>query len=286
MKNTNKLQRFYKMVIAELKENKGTFLVYSGLRLLVVGVMIMQLFNQNYENVFLCILTLILMIMPSVIQATFKVELPSLLEIIILVFIFAAEILGEINAFYMKFPHWDAVLHTLNGFLCAAVGFSMVEILNRQQKLKFELSPLFLAIVAFCFSMTIGVLWEFFEFGMDKFFQLDMQKDTVINFISSTMLDPAQQNNCVKIADIREVVIDGESLGIGGYMDIGLIDTMYDLLVNFIGAVVFSTMGYFYVKRREAKSLIKGFVPEPWSEEKKKRNSGEEKSQSNDRAKK
>ncbi|MBQ6889045.1 MAG: hypothetical protein IJN54_16215 [Lachnospiraceae bacterium] len=274
------------MVIAELKENKGTFLVYSGLRLLVVGVMIMQLFNQNYENVFLCILTLILMIMPSVIQATFKVELPSLLEIIILVFIFAAEILGEINAFYMKFPHWDAVLHTLNGFLCAAVGFSMVEILNRQQKLKFELSPLFLAIVAFCFSMTIGVLWEFFEFGMDKFFQLDMQKDTVINFISSTMLDPAQQNNCVKIADIREVVIDGESLGIGGYMDIGLIDTMYDLLVNFIGAVVFSTMGYFYVKRREAKSLIKGFVPEPWSEEKKKRNSGEEKSQSNDRAKK
>lgn len=285
MKNTNKLQRFYKMVIAELKENKGTFLVYSGLRLLVVGVMIMQLFNQNYENVFLCILTLILMIMPSVIQATFKVELPSLLEIIILVFIFAVEILGEINAFYMKFPHWDAVLHTLNGFLCAAVGFSMVEILNRQQKLKFELSPLFLAIVAFCFSMTIGVLWEFFEFGMDKFFQLDMQKDTVINFISSTMLDPAQQNNCVKITDIREVVINGESLGIGGYMDIGLIDTMYDLLVNFIGAIVFSTMGYFYVKRREAKSLIKGFVPEPWSEEKKKRNSGEEKSQSNDQAK-
>ncbi len=270
MKNTNKLQKFYKMVIAELKENKGTFLVYSGLRLLVVGVMIMQLFNQNYENVFLCILTLILMIMPSVIQATFKVELPSLLEIIILVFIFAAEILGEINAFYMKFPHWDAVLHTLNGFLCAAVGFSMVEILNRQQKLKFELSPLFLAIVAFCFSMTIGVLWEFFEFGMDKFFQLDMQKDTVINFISSTMLDPAQQNNCVKIADIREVIINGESLKIGGYMDIGLIDTMYDLLVNFIGAIVFSTMGYFYVKRREAKSLIKGFVPEPWSEEKKK----------------
>jgi len=285
-----KMRKFYRAVYRELRENKSTFFVYTGLRLLVIGMMILQIFNQNYENVFLCILTLILMIMPSVIQATFKVEFPSMLEIIILIFIFAAEILGEISAFYMKFPYWDTVLHTLNGFLCAALGFSLVDILNGHKKLKFEMSPIFMAITAFCFSMTIGVLWEFFEFAMDKFFELDMQKDTVIHFISSTYLDPQQANNCVKIDNIRQVAIDGNDLAVDGYLDIGLIDTMYDMVVNFLGAVVFSVMGYFYVKTRNSReianpqhvvtadSIVEGLIPERWSEEKSSEIENEEKS--------
>ncbi len=264
-----RLRNFWNDVKVEMRENKSTFLVYSGLRILVFGMMILQIFNQNYQNVFLCILTLVLMIMPSVVQATFKVEFPSALEIVVLVFIFAAEILGEISAFYMKFPYWDTVLHTLNGFLCAALGFSLVDIMNTQRKLKFELSPLFMAITAFCFSMTIGVMWELFEFGMDMIFKLDMQKDTVIHAISTVTLDPTKSNECVYITDIYDVAVNGESLGLGGYLDIGLLDTMYDLIVNFIGAVVFSIMGYFYVKRKDEKSLIDGFVPTKWSEEKK-----------------
>ena len=268
MKGKQKVRKFYRAVIAELTENRNTFLVYVGLRMLVVGVMILQAFNHNYENVFLCILTLILMIMPSVVQATFRVELPSALEIIILCFIFSAEILGEIRAFYVRFPYWDTVLHTLNGFLCAAVGFSLVDILNRDKRLKFELSPLFMAITAFCFSMTIGVLWEFFEFAMDSLWHLDMQKDTVIHSIYSVMLDPTHQNMRVGITDIQNVVIDGKVLGLGGYLDIGLIDTMCDLIVNFIGAVTFSAMGFFYVKHRDRASLVEKLVPERWSEEK------------------
>ncbi|MBO5166795.1 MAG: hypothetical protein J6B90_09395 [Lachnospiraceae bacterium] len=264
-----RLKNFWNDVKVEMRENKSTFLVYSGLRILVFGMMILQIFNQNYQNVFLCILTLVLMIMPSVVQATFKVEFPSALEIVVLVFIFAAEILGEISAFYMKFPYWDTVLHTLNGFLCAALGFSLVDIMNTQRKLKFELSPLFMAITAFCFSMTIGVLWELFEFGMDMIFKLDMQKDTIIHAISTVTLDPTKSNECVYITDIYDVAVNGNSLGLGGYLDIGLLDTMYDLIVNFIGAVVFSIMGYFYVKHKDEKSLIDGFVPTKWSEEKK-----------------
>ena len=263
-----KIRKFYRAVLTELTENKSTFFVYMGLRLLVVAVLILQAVHQNYENVFLCVLTLILMIMPSVVQATFKVEFPSPLEIVILMFIFSAEILGEISAFYMRFPYWDTVLHTLNGFLCAAIGFSLVDIMNRQSRLKFDMSPLFMAITAFCFSMTIGVLWEFFEFGMDYIWGLDMQKDTVIHSIHSTMLDPENKNHCVEIADIQDVVIHGESMGLGGYLDIGLIDTMCDLMVNFLGAVIFSVMGYFYIKRRDSKSFVKGFVPEPWTKEK------------------
>lgn len=263
-----KIQNFNKAVQRELRENKSTFFVYTGLRLLVIGMMILQLFNKNYENVFLCLLTLVLMVIPSVIQATFRVEFPSLLEIIILCFIFAAEILGEISAFYMKFPYWDTVLHTINGFLCAALGFSLVDILNGNKKTKFEMSPIYMAITAFCFSMTIGVLWEFFEFSMDTLCGLDMQKDTVVHMISSTLLDPAQANQCVVIKDIDEVIVAGQKLDIGGYLDIGLYDTMYDLLVNFIGATVFSVIGYFYVKNRRSKSLVEGLVPGLWSEDK------------------
>ncbi len=263
-----KIKNFHRAVIRELKENRNTFLVYTGLRFLVFIVMIMQIFNKNYENVFLCILTLMLMIMPSVIQAAFKVEFPSPLEIIILIFIFAAEILGEISAFYLKFPYWDTILHTLNGFLCAAVGFSLVDIMNRQKKMQFELSPLFSAVVAFCFSMTIGVLWEFFEFGMDCIWRLDMQKDTVVNSISSVLFDPLQSNRPIQVNDIQNMAINGEKIDIAGYLDIGLFDTMYDLIVNFIGAITFSVMGYFYIKHRNSKSIVEGLVPEPWAEEK------------------
>lgn len=255
----------------ELRENKISFIVYTILRLLVIGVMILQFINGNYENVFLCALTLLLMILPSVAQATFKVELPSLLETIILVFIFSAEILGEISAFYIKFPYWDTILHTLNGFLCAAIGFSLVDIMNRDSRMKFNLSPLFTAITAFCFSMTIGVLWEFFEFFMDAFLHTDMQKDTVITSIYSTFLDPTKQNNVLSVENISSVLINNKPLGVNGYLDIGLIDTMYDMFVNFVGAVIFSVMGFFYIKYRDKKlSLVKNLVPTVRSKDKNK----------------
>ncbi|CUX32280.1 hypothetical protein BN3456_01388 [Clostridium sp. C105KSO13] len=245
----------------EQREHRSSFLVYFILRLLVIAVMVLQIFNRNYENVFLCILTLLLLIIPSFVQVTMKVELPTTLEIIILIFIFAAEILGEISEFYLVYPFWDMILHTINGFLAAAIGFSMVDLLNRSEKLVFQLSPLFTAIVAFCFSMTIGVIWEFFEFGMDHILGYDMQKDTVIHTIKSVMLNSEGRNVPAEIGDITSVVIHGKDLGLGGYLDIGLIDTMKDLMVNFIGAAIFSVIGYIYVKNRGKGSLVKRFIP-------------------------
>ena len=237
-----------KALSMELKEHKSSAIVYFTLRALVIVVMVLQIFNRNYENVFLCLLTLLLLVVPSLVQVTMKIELPTTLEIIILVFIFAAEILGEIQEFYILFPFWDTVLHTLNGFLAAAIGFSMVDLLNRSERMMFKLSPLFMAIVAFCFSMTIGVVWEFFEFGMDQLFHTDMQKDTIVHAVYSVLLDPAGGNRAAGITGITQVVVNGQDLGLGGYVDIGLIDTMKDLIVNFIGAVVFSVIGFFYVK--------------------------------------
>lgn len=256
-----RIKRKWAQINAEIHEHKTSFCVYVLLRIFVVLTMVLQLFNKNYENVFLCILTLLLMIIPSFIQAEFKIELPSTLEIIILLFIFSAEILGEIQAFYIHFPFWDTILHTLNGFLCAAIGFSLVEIMNNDKRLSFQLSPLFMSVVAFCFSMTIGSLWELFEFAMDNLFQFDMQKDTIIHTINSVALDPTQSNIPITISNIKDVIINGKSLGLGGYLDIGLIDSMYDLIVNFIGAFTFSFFGYFYAKKPKKGHFIKRFIP-------------------------
>ena len=199
--------------------------------------------------------------MPSLIQVNLKIELPTALEIIILLFTFAAEILGEIQAYYVKVPVWDTVLHTLNGFLMAPIGIALVDILNRHKKFSIQLSPAFVAIVAFCFSMTIGVIWEFFEFGMDQIFHFDMQKDTVVHAIYSVALDPSKTNQVVAIEGINDTVVNGTALGLGGYLDIGLLDTMEDLMVNFAGALVFSVIGYFYVKNRGKGSFARRFIP-------------------------
>ncbi|WP_419023059.1 hypothetical protein [Emergencia sp.] len=245
----------------ELREHKSSFIVFSILRALVVVVMILQIFNKNYENVFLCGLTLILLLVPSFVQLELRVELPKTLEIIILLFIFAAEILGEIREFYIKIPLWDTMLHTMNGFLAAAIGFSLVDLLNRSKRYTFQLSPLFMAMVAFCFSMTIGVIWEFFEFGMDYFFNMDMQKDTVIHRINSVMLNPDGINVPYTIENIQDTTVNGKNLGLDGYLDIGLIDTMKDMFVNFIGAVAFSCFGFLYVKSRGKNKIAEGLIP-------------------------
>ncbi len=258
----SKRKRLRLAMAKELREHRSSFLVFSVLRVLVVVSLVRQIMLANYESAFFCVLTLLLLYVPSWLQVKLRVELPPPLEITILCFIFAAEILGEVNAFYVNVPIWDTMLHTINGFLAAAVGFSMVILLNDNEKLTFELSPFFLALLAFCFSMTIGVLWEFFEFFMDWFFHTDMQKDTVIHTIRSVLLDPTLTNKVITIHNIQDVAVNGSSLGLGGYLDIGLIDTMKDLFVNFIGAFVFSVTGFFYARSKgKKKTPAQNFVP-------------------------
>lgn len=254
----------------ELRRKPVVSAVYLLLRIVVLLIMVAQFFNKNFENVFLCLLTLVLFLLPTVFERQLKIDFPDTLEIIIMLFIFAAEILGEIQSYYTLFPYWDTMLHTLNGFLCAAIGFCLVDMFNRNERFSLSLSPVFMAIVAFCFSMTIGVLWEFFECGMDQFFLMDMQKDMVIHRISSVMLDPEGRNRTVVLKNITDVVViaDGKEipLGLGGYLDVGILDTMKDLFVNFIGAVVFSVIGFFYVKNRGKGRFARRFIPQVLSD--------------------
>ena len=255
----------------DLFENysKRNVTVYLILRILVVITLIRQVFLGNWNNVFLCVLTLGLFLVPVLIDKKFNIQLPDALQIIILLFIYSAEILGEINEFYLVIKHWDTILHTLNGFLCAAIGFSLIDILNRKEFFHATMSALFVALVAFCFSMTIGVLWEFFEYGMDTVFLKDMQKDTVLTTISTVNLEPNGKNVPVTLKNITNTVIESidengnkiQTLIEGGYLDIGIHDTMKDLIVNFIGAITFSIIGLLYIKNTEEYKFAENFIP-------------------------
>lgn len=243
--------------------DKKTLAVYFTLRLLVIIVLIIQLLHRNWEAAFLCILTLILFLIPFFIDKRLKIDLPTPLEITILLFIFSAEILGEIRNFYSLFPYWDLLLHTLNGFLCSTIGFSLIDILNNSSRLHLNLSPIFVTLIAFCFSMTIGVLWEFFEYSADKLLGFDMQKDKFITNISTVEFNPDGENVPVHINNIDSTTInyDNKEYTFEGYLDIGLNDTMGDLFVNFVGAIIFSIFGYLYIKNRDKYKLVEGFIP-------------------------
>lgn len=245
-------------------QSKAAFGAYFVLRFFVLVTLVRALYFENYQHAFLCILSLVLFAIPILIERNLKIRLPAMLEIIIFYFIFSAEILGEIRNYYGNIPGWDTILHTINGFLCAAIGFALVDILNRSERTSLHLSPGYLALTAFCFSMTVGVLWEFFEFGADFLFVQDMQKDFIIHSFASVMLDPAQNNIPVVVTDITRTIIqtaDGKEMVITGYLDIGLIDTMKDLFVNFLGAVIFSIIGYFYSKHNSDGKFAKHFIP-------------------------
>ena len=274
MRKKPKWQSASRFVRKHLQNKKTVLSVYLILRLLVLITMVLQFLGGHFQNVFVCILTLVLLMLPSLIERKIRVELPDALQIIIMLFVFAAEILGEIQEFYVLVPHWDTVLHTINGFLFAAIGFSIVNILNENKRVSMTLSPAYMAVAAFCFSMTIGVLWEFFEWGMDCIFATDMQKDVVLQSISSVALHSDGRNIPVALEDISDMALifaDGtqQTLHLGGYLDMGLQDTMKDLLVNLIGAIVFSVIGYFYIKSKGKGRFAKLFIPQVMDAEEK-----------------
>ncbi len=260
------LRNYRKKLIDSYKENHKTFVFFTILRVLVVLTLIRCLITGNYQSAMLCVLSLLLFFVPAILQDKMKLTIPPVFQVIIFGFIFAAEILGEVNHYYVRIHGWDTMLHTMNGFLCAAIGFSLIYLLNRGSE-NVNLSPFYLTLVAFCFSMTVGVLWEFFEFTMDQLFFLDMQKDFIVQEFGSVTLDPANMGTPIDVKGITETVIhtsSGETYTInGGYLDIGILDTMKDLLVNLLGAVVFSIIGYSTLKFSKSSKIAENLMIKP-----------------------
>ncbi|WP_225418446.1 hypothetical protein [Lacticaseibacillus daqingensis] len=245
---------------------RGTRRLYAAFRLITLGMLLSQLYLQRWEGVGILLLTFALYALPWAIVRFLKIEIPNLFEGFIICFIFSAMNLGEMRNFYNTFPLWDTALHTLNGFLAAGVGLSLVELLNHNAK-RVRLSPVFIAILTFSFSMTIGVLWEFGEYTADNVLGLDMQKDRIVHTINSVAL--SADDSRVQLPEIDRTVIsyqarDGQTAtkSINGYLDIGLHDTMKDLFVNLVGAVCFAVFAYFYeLSNAERFQFIQHFVP-------------------------
>lgn len=177
--------------------------------------------KSDYVLMFLqCLLGIVIIFLPSIIERKLSINIPSSMHIIFVIFLYAAIYLGEIRSFYYKIPYWDVILHGFSALMLGALGFSVVSILNGTDKLNVSLSPLFVALFAFNFALTIGVLWEFYEFMSDGIFGLNMQKF-------------AFQNGTLMIG--REAIID----------------TMEDLIVDSIGAFIMAVIGYISLKYKK-----------------------------------
>ena len=241
-----KVKRFFQKWREVFKEHKVLFFVDLFFIVGVLVVAVSQFFNENYYDVFLLI--------PPMVSRHSKVYLPDALQIIIVIFIFSAQILGEIREYYLYYSFWDTALHTVNGFLCGVIGFAIVNLLHNNDRFFISLSPLFMAMFGFCFSITIGVFWEFIEFSMDTLFHTDMQKDVFLDSVSSGT------NDAVTVG-VTEMALNGGEYVFGGYIDIGLIDTMKDLFVNFLGALLSGVIGFFYAKDGSKSRLFGGLMP-------------------------
>lgn len=244
------------------KNKKIVKIVNAILKIVVIIVLVRQLMLKEWFRAFTCLYALIMLSLPKIINKKFKIDFPNTLEITIYVFVVAAEIFGEVGQYFLKVSWWDDLLHTVSGFILAGVGIFFIDFLNKNDKQHFSLSPIYVTIASLCFSITILCFWEVIEYSTDLIFKTDMQKDTIITKVNSVTLNSNQENKPVCI-EINSLEVNGKDWieEYGGYIDIGLIDTMSDLIDGFIGASIYSVFGYFYLKNRNEKNFATMFIP-------------------------
>lgn len=236
-----------------LKKRENVFYLFYFLTFLCLCF---GFFINDHRMVFISVLTIFLFLLCSFIERILKVRFPFLLRFFIFSFIFLAEILGEVFNFYSSVYFWDNFLHFLSGIITACFGFSLVyAFLERCMKVKnlFLISFLFV----FCFSISIGVFWEFTEFCFDRYFGFDMQKDTYVDEFNTVSLDNDDVVSRISGISSTKIYANGGAVLLSdGYLDIGLIDTMEDLFMNVISAFVASLCGSFYIVGRKGFSFM------------------------------
>ncbi len=208
----------------------------AALWLLLLSLLVWKLWAGNFGHAGLCLITLGLTSVPTLCSLLLPVSVPAVLEVIIMLFAVSANILGEMLECYLRFPFWDKCLHILWGFLSAAIGYSLLDILGKGQLRSGRIPTALAVFFVLSFSAFSGVVWEFFERFMDTVFHTDMQKDTWLNVISSVSLNAERSNKALQVA-VESVILNGKALP--GYLDPGLTDTMRDLFLNFLGSCIF-----------------------------------------------
>lgn len=167
-----------------------------------------------------CIFGVIAMLLPALISKKVKLSIPTNMFFAYAVFLYCAIYLGEVRLFYYRIPHWDTVLHTLSGAMLGALGYSVICVLNKSEKIPVSLSPAFVAVFTFCFAVSLGAVWEIYEFLIDRIFGTNMQKYAL---------------------ESGKILIGQDALA----------DTMKDLIVDCAGALVMSVTGYVSLKYKK-----------------------------------
>lgn len=213
------------------KDNRFHFYFNLVIRIVLVFAFIISFWEQNWLNAFLSLLTFVLTFIPFIFQRKYKIEFPIEIQVVIILFIYAGVFLGGAREFDYRFWWWDYLLHAISGVGLGFAGFLLLYSLYKSGKL--NASPFLIAFFSFCFSLAIEALWEIFEFVMDSFFGLNMQK----------------------ARNLEEMY---------GFFNtrLGVLDTMWDLILAAAGALVASVVGYIYLKKRKVfffDKLIKKF---------------------------
>jgi hypothetical protein len=211
---------------AIFRENRFHRILVGVLLLMMVAEWIVLLIEQRWLSSFLVTFIIATLLSPGIFCKKMDVEIPAEFHITAVVFIFASLYLGEIQDFYYRFWWWDIALHSSAGLLMGIVGFLLVYLLNESKRVELHMTPVFISLFAFSFAVTIGTIWEIFEFTMDRLFGLNMQKPMM-----------------------------GDTSG--------LTDTMWDMIVNATGAFIISFVGWWYLKRKRAffvKDWIRKFI--------------------------
>lgn len=235
---------------------KINLLVLEIIEIFTIGSLIWQIILKQYIYVGLCFMISILLLLPRLLEK--RINIPMFLQIVINIFLFLAIILGEVWHLYIYCKYFDIIVHTIYGFLSVIIGLSLI-LFNKNIFKNISFKTCLLAI---CFSMTTGLFFEFLEYGTDKILKTDHQKDSYVRVISSVNLDKSKNGKPVIIKNIDKTVLydkyDKElAVFESGYLDIGLKDTMGDLLANFIGSSLFFNIYYFLnIKKQILKGLI------------------------------
>lgn len=213
------------------KEKTIRYILIAFCELLTLGNVIRFSITGQWNRLLLALLTLVLILIPEGIEQLFHCRISQGMYLTAVLYAIGP-MLGHCNNLYYIVPLWDKMLHILGGVMFVFLGIFLFELLGGDQK-KWALCCVF----ALCFSLAVSVLWEFYEFGSDRLFGTDTQDDCIIHSITSHLLNP-EIGEVGKITDIQHVAVNGNPLNLGGYLDIGLIDTMMDLLLESLGAAI------------------------------------------------
>ena len=211
--------------------------LWSACELFCIASLVYALVKgEGTLQILMCFVTMVLVTAPFLLGKLLRFELNAVVFTFCVLYALGP-ILGYVYKLYYLTNWYDDILHASGGVAFAVLGVYLAKFVGGKSRPSVLLTALF----ALFFSMAIALVWEFIEYGVDKIFHGDMQRDTVISYLDSYLLG-GKTGEVGRIEGIEEIIVNGKEIGLGGYIDIGLIDTMTDLLVETAGALVLVTV--------------------------------------------